>query len=118
MSENKKIATDENDAVDRLVADAPSAADDNGGSREPISPWFLAEFMAWIAVALAPFLTWVNGPSVSTDQFVVRTIFFALAAVTAVSLRVGKMIRSDCGTRISPAFFRPGGTPAPQKRKI
>jgi len=60
---------------------------------EPVDPWFLAEFSAWTMVALAPILTWVNGPSVSTDQFVTRTIVFTLALVTAVSLRIGKMIR-------------------------
>ncbi|MGO8751793.1 MAG: hypothetical protein ACLQNE_38110 [Thermoguttaceae bacterium] len=61
--------------------------------QEPVNPWFLAEFSAWTMVALAPFLTWVNGPSVSTDQFVVRTSVFALALVSAVSLRIGKIVR-------------------------
>ena len=60
---------------------------------QPVNPWFLAEFFAWTTLALVPFLTWVNGPSVSTDQFVVRTSIVTLALVTAVSLRVGKMIR-------------------------
>ena len=59
---------------------------------EPVGIWFLAEFSAWFMVALAPLLTWVNGPSVSTDQFVVRTSVFTLALVAGVSLRVAKMI--------------------------
>ena len=46
------------------------------------------EFCAWTALALAPFLYWVNGPAVSNDQFVVRTALVCLAAVTAVSLRI------------------------------
>ncbi|MGO8753331.1 MAG: hypothetical protein ACLQNE_45930 [Thermoguttaceae bacterium] len=61
--------------------------------QEPVNPWFLAEFSAWTLVALAPFLTWVNGPSVSTDQFVVRTSVFTLALVSAVTLRIGKIVR-------------------------
>jgi hypothetical protein len=47
-----------------------------------------AEFCAWTTLALCPFLYWVNGPAVSTDQFVVRTTLVILAAITAVSLRV------------------------------
>ena len=47
----------------------------------------------WTVVALAPFLAWANGPSVSTDQFVARTGVFSLALVTAVGLRVGKRMR-------------------------
>jgi len=61
--------------------------------QEPVNPWFLAEFSAWTLLALAPFLTWVNGPSVSTDQFVVRTSVFTLALVSAVTLRIGKIVR-------------------------
>jgi hypothetical protein len=40
---------------------------------EPTDPLWLAEFFCWTMVVLAPILSWVNGPSVSTDQFVVRT---------------------------------------------
>jgi hypothetical protein len=33
------------------------------------------EFGCWTAIALFPFLYWVNGPAVSTDQYVVRKAF-------------------------------------------
>ncbi|HVA48853.1 MAG TPA: hypothetical protein VNH11_20975 [Pirellulales bacterium] len=47
-----------------------------------------AEFCCWTTLALAPFLYWVNGPAVSTDQFVVRTALVALAAAGAGTLRL------------------------------
>jgi hypothetical protein len=48
-------------------------------------PW--AEFLCWNLLLLAPFLCWVDGSSVSTDQFVVRSAIVALAACGAVGLR-------------------------------
>ena len=47
-----------------------------------------AEFCCWTTLCLAPFLYWVNGPAVSTDQFVVRTALVVLAALGALGLRV------------------------------
>lgn len=47
-----------------------------------------AEFCCWTALALAPFLYWVNDPAVSTDQFVVRTALVVLAACGAIGLRL------------------------------
>ena len=46
-----------------------------------------AEFACWTALLLAPVLYYVNGPSVSTDQLVVRTVFVVLAACGAIVLR-------------------------------
>jgi len=46
------------------------------------------EFACWTTLALAPFLYWVNGPAVSTDQFVVRTALVILAACGAIGLRL------------------------------
>ncbi len=51
------------------------------------------EFGCWTMVALAPFLYWVNGPAVSTDQFVVRTALVTLALTGAVSVRLTKWLR-------------------------
>jgi len=51
------------------------------------------EFSCWTTLLLAPFLYWVNGPAVSTDQFVVRTVLVSLAAVGAVSLRACALFR-------------------------
>ena len=51
------------------------------------------EFCCWTMVLLAPILSWVNGPAVSTDQYVVRTAVFALALTGGILLRLAKMVR-------------------------
>jgi hypothetical protein len=51
------------------------------------------EFGCWIIVALAPFLYWVNGPAVSTDQSVVRTAFVTLVLIGGTVIRVAKWLR-------------------------
>lgn len=56
-----------------------------------------AEFCCWTTLALAPFLYWVNGPAVSTDQFVVRTGLVVLAACGAVGLRLFAWLRRGGG---------------------
>ena len=47
-----------------------TAADDEDITWEEIAYW--AEFCGWTVLALAPFLRWINGPSVSTDQYYMR----------------------------------------------
>ena len=64
---------------------------------EGIAPLVVGEFCCWTMVVLAPILTWVNGPSVSTDQFVVRTVVFSLALAGGVSLRVTNVVRNRAG---------------------
>ncbi|MGO8745447.1 MAG: hypothetical protein ACLQNE_05610 [Thermoguttaceae bacterium] len=91
--DEEPIATDEKDAGTGRNGGLAKAAADKTGTPEPISRWFLVEFSAWTMVALAPLLTWVNGPSVSNDQFVVRSSVFTLALVSAVTLRIGKIVR-------------------------
>ncbi len=59
---------------------------------EPVDPWYLAELACWTMVVLAPILTWVNGPSVSTDQFVVRTAVFSLALSGGIGIRLAKVV--------------------------
>lgn len=49
-------------------------------------PRWAFELGCWTMVVLAPFLTWVNGPPVSTDQAVVRTAVFSLALAGGVVL--------------------------------
>lgn len=61
--------------------------------QEPVDLSSWVEFCCWTMVVLAPFLTWVNGPAVSTDQFVMRTAVFTLALAGAIGLRVGKIFR-------------------------
>jgi hypothetical protein len=46
------------------------------------------EFASWTTLALAPLLYWLNGPAVSTDQFVVRIGLVILAACGAIGLRL------------------------------
>ncbi|MGO8753244.1 MAG: hypothetical protein ACLQNE_45485 [Thermoguttaceae bacterium] len=74
-------------------ADAGPNADPPPVER-PVDPLFLAEFFCWTMVVLAPVLTWVNGPAVSTDQFVVRTAVFALALAGGIGLRTWKIVRT------------------------
>ena len=45
-------------------------------------------FACWTALALMLFLQWVNGPSVSTDQAVVRTALVVIAVSGAVVLPI------------------------------
>ena len=57
------------------------------------------EFGCWTMVALAPFLYWVNGPAVSTDQFVVRTALVTLALTGGIAIRLVKWIRGRSSHR-------------------
>src|SRR5690242_12534160 len=38
-----------------------------------------AEFCCWSALVMAPLIWWLQGPSVSTDQFVVRTALVVIS---------------------------------------
>lgn len=46
------------------------------------------EFGCWSAIMMFPLLYWVNGPSVSTDQAVMRTILIVLTVAGASGLRL------------------------------
>jgi pimeloyl-ACP methyl ester carboxylesterase len=46
------------------------------------------EFCAWAALLMTPIIWWLQGPSVSTDQFVVRTALVAIPAAVGVGLRI------------------------------
>ena len=52
---------------------------------DELLPWM--EFACWTAIAIFPFLSWINGPAVSTDQYVMRNILIVLAFVGAFGLR-------------------------------
>lgn len=52
-----------------------------------------AEFACWTALVLTPLIWWLQGPSVSHDQFVVRTALVVIAAVGAVTLRLAALFR-------------------------
>ena len=82
---------------------------------EPLDPWFLAEFGCWTAVILAPILTWVNGPAVSTDQFVVRTAVFCLALAGGIGLSVARILRGRASRAAGQCSGRTTGeTPSPR----
>lgn len=59
---------------------------------EEVLGW--AEFCAWSALVMTPIVWWLQGPSVSTDQFVVRTSLIVISAVVGVGLRVRAWIHS------------------------
>jgi len=64
---------------------APTKHTDDDLSLDELLPWL--EFGCWTALVLAPILYYVNGPSVSTDQAVVRTGLVVLATIGAITLR-------------------------------
>ena len=62
------------------------------------------EFGAWSAVVMTPMIWWLQGPSVSTDQFVMRTGLVVVSAVTAISLRIWNLIGSPARNLPIPAL--------------
>jgi hypothetical protein len=71
-------------------ADGPTAESED---QPAIDPRRMAELCCWFVVVLAPILTWVNGPAVSTDQFVVRTIVFCAALTGGIVFSVANFLR-------------------------
>ena len=54
---------------------------------------YWAEFCAWSALVMTPIIWWLQGASVSTDQFVVRTGLVVISASVAVGLRGWKLVQ-------------------------
>lgn len=52
------------------------------------------EFCCWMALVQAPIIYWLQGPSVSHDQFVVRTALVIIAAGGGVALRIRAWLRN------------------------
>lgn len=50
------------------------------------------EFSAWCALVMTPIIWWLQGPSVSTDQFVVRTGLVILSAVVGIGMRIWAIV--------------------------
>src|SRR5262245_22397539 len=77
-----------------------------------------AEFCAWSALVMTPIIWWLQGASVSTDQFVVRTALVVISALVGVGLRVRAWIvgrrgaKEDGGASRSSSEARPL-TPGP-----
>ncbi len=71
-------------------------SDDDASNVGPLSErailgWL--ELGCWTMVALAPFLYWVNGPAVSTDQLVVRSGLVGFALGGGLALRLAACLR-------------------------
>jgi len=66
------------------AADALRPAEDEVHPAE-IMGWL--ESGAWITLLLAPLLYFVNGPAVSTDQWVMRSVLVTAAAAVAAGSR-------------------------------
>lgn len=55
----------------------------------------LAEQMAWMIFLMTPIVWWLQGESVSPDQFVVRTSLLVLSGLAAVGLRLRARLRAE-----------------------
>lgn len=76
------------DAIGKLLrwAGGMSEGDEEAIDRDEIFDWL--EFGCWIALALTPFLYWVNGPAVSHDQLVSRWAVVVVALLGGIGLRL------------------------------
>lgn len=79
----------------RTEDDLVAPRQDDDITWEELSYWL--EFGCWTSLVLFPFLRWINGPSVSTDQLVVRTGLVIVAALGAIGLRTYKLLRARRG---------------------
>jgi hypothetical protein len=67
------------------MADRIRSSEDETLTPLDLQRWI--EFGCWTTLALVPFLYWVNGPAVSTDELVVRVALVLFAAAGAIGLR-------------------------------
>ncbi len=71
-------------------------SDDNREATDEDLSWsrirYWAEFGCWSALALTPFLYWLNGPATSDDQVIVRATLVAVAALGAIALRLSDLL--------------------------
>ena len=89
MNVNNPPPSEERTAGDQLPTDEPNADE---LTTDEVLRW--GEFACWTILALAPILYYINGPSVSTDQAVVRTALVVVAIVGAILLRLVNWRRS------------------------
>jgi len=78
--------------------ECPSADELDG---EQLLGWI--EFGCWSALAMAPVIYWLQGPSVSHDQYVVRIGLVVVAALGGVFLRIRAIVRQRKHRRSSEA---------------
>jgi hypothetical protein len=67
------------------------------------------EFCAWAALLMTSVIWWLQGPPVSTDQFVIRTALVAIAAAAGIGLG----IRASFRRRRSSASETPANESSP-----
>lgn len=63
-----------------------------GMSSEEVRGWI--EFSAWSALVMTPIIWWLQGPSVSTDQFVMRTALVVISFSVATGMRIFAILQS------------------------
>jgi hypothetical protein len=51
------------------------------------------EFLCWVAGALVVILRLINGPAVTSDQYVIQTAMLLLTATSAIGLRLYAILR-------------------------
>lgn len=61
-------------------------------SSEEVRGWI--EFSAWSALVMTPIIWWLQGPSVSTDQFVMRTALVVISFSVAIGMRIFAILQS------------------------
>jgi hypothetical protein len=66
-------------------------SEEAGLSAAQLRGW--AEIGCWIALGISPILYFINGPAVSTDQYIVRMVLVILAACGGVGLRLCVWLR-------------------------
>ena len=80
-----------------MATPTPQERGDLAAECEPLTSaeiLYWAEFSCWTVLVLCPFLYWINGAAVSTDQFVVRTALVVMSLCGAIALRVMKILRT------------------------
>lgn len=76
---------------DRSSSTENHNSDELGGAQ--ILGWL--ELGCWLALVMMPVIYWLQGPSVSHDQFVVRTGLVIVAAVAASGLRIRTILQRN-----------------------
>jgi hypothetical protein len=51
------------------------------------------EFFCWVVVVLAPLLRLINGPAVTSDQFIIQLALFSLVLASTIGLRLYQLLK-------------------------
>lgn len=66
---------------------------DNSEEIRLVDILFTIEFVCWTVVGLCPFLRFINGAAVTTDQWIVQVALFVSSLIGAISLRAYRVFR-------------------------